>query len=228
MIIRRITSALLSATIAGGVLLFSPFQAIGAVTEDPVSLDPMDGVSTVLKYENGDHRTRRGLLQTAESEQNMALKNVAEYEIFVNGTPAVRVEPRGTDSAKREMSNAYYAVTFSIPGTTKEGFLTGLPAERTDAIQEKVVQGILSEDQTGDRSFEVEDAGIIDAEKVMKHDYDYDLCWAGSGSNMLHYTGWGKKAGYETEDDLFDLFAENSNDKRDFEQKDIEGSFDST
>ena len=228
MIIKKITSVLLSAAIAGGVLLFSPFQAIGAGTEDLVSLDPMKGVSTVLTFNNGDQLTRSGLLQTAESEQNNALKNVAAYEIVVKGTPAVRVESRGTDSAKREMSNAYYAITFSIPGTTKEGFITGLPAERTDAIQEKVVQGILSEAQTGDKSFEVEDAGIIDAEKVMQKGYDYDLCWAGSDSNMLHYTGWGKKAGFQTEDDLFDLYAENFNDKGYFEQNGIEWFFNGT
>ena len=67
MIIKKITSVLLSAAIACGVLLFSPFQAVGAVTEDLVSLDPMKGVSTVLTFNNGDQLMRSGLLQTAES-----------------------------------------------------------------------------------------------------------------------------------------------------------------
>ena len=228
MIIRKITSVLLSAAIAGGVLLFSPLQALGAAADEPVSLDPMEGVSTVLRFENGEQQTRSGLLKTAVSEQNSAMHNVAGYEIVVNGTPAVRVEQRGGDSVGAEPRNAYYAVSFSIPGTTKEGFLTGLPAERIDAVQEKVVTGFLNSAQTGDISFEVEDAGIIDAEKLLRHDYDYFLCWAGSASNMLHYTGWGKKAGFQTEDDLFDMFADNFNDKGYFEQNGVEWFFNGT
>ena len=228
MIIRKITSLLLSAAIAGGVLLYSPFQAMGAVVVDPVSLDPTYGVSTVIKYENGDQQTRRGMLLTAESEQNSALESVAEYEIVVKGTPAVRVEPHEAQSVGQEPGNAYYSVSFSIPGTSKEGFLTGLSAERIDSVQAKVVNGILNEAQTGDKNFEVEDAGIIDAEKVMRQDYDYNLCWAGSASNMLHYTGWGKKAGFQTEDDLFDLFAENFYDKGYIERNGLEWFFNGT
>lgn len=226
--IRKITSVLLSAAIAGGVLLLSPFQAIGAVTGDPVSLEPMDGVSTVLKYENGDQCLRSGLLQTAESEQSSALENIAGYEIAVNGTAVVSVEPHEAAGVGSEPSNTFYSVSFSIPGTSKEGFLTGLPAERIDAVQEKVVTGMLNKAQTGDNSFEVEDAGIIDAEKVMRQDYDSNLCWAGSVSNLLHFTGWGKKAGFQTEDDLFDLFAENFNDKGYFDQNGIEWFFNGT
>ena len=150
MIIRKITSLLLSAAIAGGVLLYSPFQAMGAEVGDPVSLDPTDGVSTVIKYENGDQQTRRGMLLTAESEQNSALESVSEYEIVVKGTPAVRVEPHEAQSVGQEPGNAYYSVSFSIPGTSKEGFLTGLSAERIDSVQAKVVNGILNEAQTGD------------------------------------------------------------------------------
>ena len=45
---------------------------------------------------------------------------------------------------------------------------------------------------------------------------------------MLHYTGWGKKPGFQTEDDLFDLFAENFYDKGYIERNGLEWFFNGT
>ena len=47
---------------------------------------------------------------------------------------------------------------------------------------------------------------FIDAEKYKPERSDINLCWAASCANMLTYTGWALQAGFNNEDEVFDLY----------------------
>ena len=70
------------------------------------------------------------------------------------------------------MHNGYCAISFSVPGTTKEVFLTGIREDKSEEIYRKFID----EWKDGKR-FLVTDPSIIDAEKTMDSD-DADLCFA--------------------------------------------------
>lgn len=100
------------------------------------------------------------------------------------------------------MHNGYCAISFSVPGTTKEVFLTGIREDKSEEIYRKFID----EWKDGKR-FLVTDPSIIDAEKTMDSD-DADLCFAATVCNMLVYSGWAEQIdpslGLVSEDDLFE------------------------
>ena len=97
----------------------------------------------------------------------------------------------------------YCGVTFTIPGTEKECFITGLKPEAVDDIRERVIESYVD-----GQDFDIDQIDIIDCEKDMgTTGNDSMLCWAGAASNLLHYTGWGRVAGFKNEDEIFREFA---------------------
>ncbi len=100
------------------------------------------------------------------------------------------------------MHNGYCAISFSVPGTTKEVFLTGIREDKSEEIYRKFIDA-----WEDGKEFYVTDASIIDAEKMMDSD-DADLCFAATVCNMLVYSGWSEQIdpslGLVSEDDLFE------------------------
>lgn len=106
-----------------------------------------------------------------------------------------------------QTGGGYYCVRFDV-GNNAEAFVTGLSANDLDAVQQEITSAY----QSG-TSAVMERHGFIDAEKTTdfvnrngQPDTDAELCWAASASNILHYTGWGKKAGFTNEDYLLEEF----------------------
>ena len=165
--------------------------------------DADDAVTTVIDYTGGSSFVAEGIIDLTETEHNPIIESIEEYEVCYQNKTILTVEPRDITAAgsSAALCNGYYAITFAIPNTARECFLTGLLPEKVELIQEKLLAAY-----TEDEGFLIEDVDIIDADKTM--DDDHLQCWAASTSNMLHYSGWGQKAGFETEDDLFDLFNE--------------------
>ncbi|MBR4513807.1 MAG: Ig domain-containing protein [Lachnospiraceae bacterium] len=167
--------------------------------------DTVTDVDTTVTYVNGATDTVDSVVYAEGLEAINMSGSVESYEISIDNEPVLLVETVNVQSnGDRDIKglNGYYAVTFDIPGTTKECYLTGLTAAAVDDICDRIIAN------NGDNvSFSSLD--IIDAEK--KYDLsggDNLLCWAASASNMLHYSGWGAAAGFSSEDEIFDLFAE--------------------
>ena len=113
-------------------------------------------------------------------------------------------EPSGT-----EMPGGYYSARFDLPDTKKEVFLTGLTAEKVEEIKTKLILNFAAADD-----FDLEDLSFIDAEKTLTDtDGDEEMCWAGTISNMLTYTGWAAKAGFNSTDDVFEQLINDFEDK---------------
>ncbi|MBQ7523046.1 MAG: hypothetical protein IJT07_00785 [Oscillospiraceae bacterium] len=106
-----------------------------------------------------------------------------------------------------QTGGGYYCVRFDV-GSNAEAFVTGLSANDLGAVQQEITSAY----QSG-TSAVMEHHDFIDAEKTTdfvnrngQPDTDAELCWAASASNILHYTGWGKKAGFTNEDYLLEEF----------------------
>ncbi len=189
-------------------LMLSMNAAVFAAERDTVPtglcLAPADGVTTEISYENGGGYLADGAVDYAATERNAIIEQVESFDVQYGGEVILTVEPRDITAvgASQEMANGYYAITFPIPNSTKECFLTGLTPRNVTLVQDMLVKSYAS-----GRDFSIEDVDFIDAEKLAsKRDGDDNLCWAGAASNMLQYSGWGRKAGFETEDDIFETF----------------------
>ncbi len=97
--------------------------------------------------------------------------------------------------------NGYSSMCFTIPDTNREVFIAGLSE---DALAD--VQSQFLEHYGNGENFSIRDTHIIDTEKTAEEDADDLLCWAAATSNILHYSGWGAAGGFETTDDIFELF----------------------
>ena len=111
------------------------------------------------------------------------------------------------DLAFTAASNGYDTIEFTIPDTQCEVYLTGIK----DDIRDRVTQTITGLYQRG-MDFNLTEE-FIDAEKTREPDDDDNMCWAASTANVLRYTGWGFEAGFATEDDIFEDFIRNFENK---------------
>lgn len=132
----------------------------------------------------------------AESlEQTTTVEKIASYEVFYNNDSIISVELRDIDyqdemavgASSGKAMNGYYAVSFDLPDSNKETFLTGLTPNNLEIVQERILDGYASESD-----FTMESIDFIDTEKTIASEADNELCWAASASNMLHYSGWGE------------------------------------
>ena len=129
------------------------------------------------------------------------LKAADRYELFVEDASVLSVDHLLAGTGRSVQATQYYSVSFTLPGTQTEVFLTGLGMQDVQEIQQQIIDSYVSGE-----NFSLTDAGFIDTEKTFNEDEDDDLCWAASTSDMLAYTGWGAKAGFKDEDDLFEAF----------------------
>ena len=106
-------------------------------------------------------------------------------DVTIKGNAEVYVDSYGNAL----IGSKNYSITFSVGGTY-EAFLTGLTENEVSSI----VAGVF-------------DVNPYDAEKTGYG--DSSLCWAGTASNMLAYTGWGDVNGFQTADDIFAYFNAN-------------------
>ncbi|MGN0475970.1 MAG: hypothetical protein ACI4HM_01395 [Ruminococcus sp.] len=184
----------------------------GDASTDVIPLKSVKNTKTVVKYTNGTTETFSGMIDAGSLEQTTIVEEIASYEVFYNNESIISVELRDIEyrdemavgASTSKAMNGYYAVSFDLPDSNKEAFLTGLTPNNLEIVQERIVDGYSSE-----YDFTMESIDFIDTEKTTASSDDDELCWAASASNMLHYSGWGEKAGFSTCDDLFDLFQEN-------------------
>ena len=211
---KRIVCILLSVLMIAGLLNAASITALAAKSDlVPTGLcltDADSEVITVVDFESGARYTADGTVDLAATEQNAIIESIESFEVRYEDKPIITIEPRDitATSSEQEMCNGYYAITFTIPETTKECFLTGLTAQNAAQTQEKLIEHYRDEN-----NFSLEDLDYIDTEKLQEVDGDNELCWAATASNMLHYSGWGKQAGFDTEDDIFEVFVNAVEDK---------------
>ena len=135
------------------------------------------------------------------------LSGVDSYELICDSEPALEVNRVLGDLGGR-VGSEYFSVTFDIPGTNQEVFLTGLIAEYVEELQGQIISGY-----TSGADFDIERLSFIDTEKTYEADGDDQLCWAASTADILTYTGWAAQAGFDNEDDVFEaLIASYTND----------------
>ncbi|MBQ5367937.1 MAG: pre-peptidase C-terminal domain-containing protein, partial [Thermoguttaceae bacterium] len=99
----------------------------------------------------------------------------------------------------QEPAQESWSVDFQY-SETERGFLAGLSTEEAILIT------------TGTGSYQT--SVFYDADKGRaRNDGDDNLCWAGTASNMLYYSGWAPQSIFPDEQIVFDVFIENFNDK---------------
>ena len=156
---------------------------------------------TVLRLEGKKTQRLTGVPVVKSLDKSSQIANIDSYKVYYKDEPVLTVSAFGKDTPLGD--GGYYAAEFDITGTTKHVFITGLSAKRVQTIQDEIIASYVD----GEKLL-LEDLDFIDTEKAgIDGMEDSDLCWAGQVSNMLQYTGWGKKAGFETTDDIMDSFA---------------------
>ena len=184
-------------------------DVIGVIEQNVDTIDEAN-VDTVINLSDGSSNEvdnavlAESLEEVCESVSDPV--DVDNYEVRYEEERILFVEPVGaalSGTYSTTKLNKYYAVTFPLPGTNKECFLTGLTATSVDHICDELIKHYA--DGT---TFVIESLNIIDAEKLYSTRGGDDLlCWAASCSNMLHYTGWGAQAQFNDEDALLKEFA---------------------
>lgn len=176
------------------VLLALVMLCLPVASAAQVESEPLGKVYAVVTDENG--KTVKTAAPDAEE-----LNGVAEYELYIEKEPVLAVGSTAGESTGVTIP-LYFNVKFMIPGTADEVYLTGLRGSYVEEIQQAIIDNYVYGE-----NFDIESLGFIDTEKTMKEDNDDSLCWAASDADILQYTGWGAKAGFKSEDELFDLYA---------------------
>ena len=183
-----------------------------------LEISPADGFYTVITDTEGDTHTYDGIINTKTIETSSAAEKIASYKVYSGDEEIISTKLNDILSkdtinlfnvAGTPIVNGYYSVKFTLSEEDNtEVFLTGLSDSNLDMVQEKLISARLE-----NLPFTMESLDFIDAEKTnMPNDGDNELCWAATASNILHYTGWGEKAGFNSTDDLFDLFRDSFTD----------------
>ncbi|MBO4896680.1 MAG: right-handed parallel beta-helix repeat-containing protein [Clostridia bacterium] len=159
---------------------------------------------TVITEENGSTHKEAGLI---------AANTAKEYEIRYNGKRVISVKQTNADTSPclfgtEEETHGYFSVEFEMTEDTS-AYIAGLSKANKDEVQAKLLAAAYR-----DEAINLESLDFIDAEKVKSVTAGDDLlCWAAATSNVLWYTGWGREAGFESEDDLLDLFRDTFTDR---------------
>ena len=161
-----------------------------------VGSQPIGKVYAVAETESG--KTVKTAVPDADK-----MDNLESYSLYIEKEPVLSVGSTEEESTGATVIPKFYSVKFTVPETTDEVFIAGLRAGYVEQIQQAIIDSYL----TGE-SFSLTDLGFIDTEKTEAADRDDQLCWAASASNMLTYTGWAAKAGFQDEDEVFETFAQ--------------------
>lgn len=139
------------------------------------------------------------------TDADATVSDADSYTLTDEGEPVLEVvhiqAPGMTAALDNVAQNGYYTAEFIIPETNYKVFLTGLTQENVDGIRMAIVDSFVEGED-----FDLYNLGFIDAEKTWADDGDDNMCWAATSSNLLTYTGWAKKAGFNSTDDLFETF----------------------
>ena len=165
---------------------------------------PVEAAATIVKLKNGSFRVCRGIPGKTSLDEMSEDKEALGYEMFYDGKSVLSASVMPVMESYE--LHGYYSISFPIPDTNKEAFITGLASDALESVQSQLL-AYYSEGM----DFSIEDLHIIDTEKTENEDADDLLCWAAATSNILHYSGWGAVGGFETEDDLFELFIHDNN-----------------
>lgn len=161
-----------------------------------------DGVKTLISFSDDSSYTAQGTVDFENTEKNPIIERVESFAVSYEDEVILTVTPHdicATGTAEA-LANGYYAIDFPIPDSTKECFIAGLTPNNAAKTQEQLLEHYI----TGE-CFSIEDIEYIDAEKLVSQgDGDDLMCWAAAASNMLKYSGWGSRAGFESEDDIFE------------------------
>lgn len=209
-------------TLVTGMLFSIAMAASAAAYSDDrfsaIEMEEAEGFHTSITDTEGDVHTFEGVINAEGMGENFVVSSIASYEIYQADRQIIHVElndiiPSSDTNAigvpETLAPNGYYAVRFELsPADHTEAFLTGLTNANLALVQEKLVTAVLENSQ-----FTMESLDFIDAEKTdLPSDGDDLLCWAASTANTLAFTGWGKKAGFSSTDDLLDLFVDSFTD----------------
>lgn len=145
---------------------------------------------------------------TGSTQSWEQLEDGQAYELYVQKQPVLRVGAAAPD--KR------FHVDFMLPDSDNQVYLTGLSAANVEEVQQAVLDSYIDGEPLHLKSLH-----FIDAEKTQEGDNDDNLCWAASCANMLVYTGWAQQAGFQTEDAVFDLYANAYSDNGGFQRDGI-------
>ncbi len=185
---RLLSVIIVSALTATMCLSASAYRA--ELVSVAVCEDLPEEVHTVLTYENGE-TAELAFAPDIEAIDGTRLEETIEsYEVFYLSESVITVE-----------FGEYYSAEFVLPETNKTVFLAGLVVSNISEVQEKIIKGY-----TEGENFDIASLSFIDAEKTKDDQDDDNLCWAASAADLLTYTGWAAKAGFETEDDVFEAF----------------------
>ena len=172
------------------LLTLPPIAAVAAEAE-PAALD---GVYAVLTLEDGE-------IITDEAPDAEEMSEIESYELFIAEQSVLSVEQVSGLSDAPAQIRSYYSADFTIPGTTYDVFLTGLTPDNIESVQRAMINSFAK-----GKTFNLTDLDFIDAEKTYSNDADDQLCWAASASDMLEFTGWASKAGFDNEDEVFEAY----------------------
>lgn len=153
--------------------------------------DVPDEVHTQVSFSDGSAQDFAAAPDIEEIDDSAYRETIESYEVFFHDRSVLDVT-----------FTEFYSIDFVLPTTTKRVFLAGLTAQNVEETQQKIIN---SYSNIG-YMLSLEDLSFIDSEKTYKDQNDDNLCWAASCSNILTYTGWGAKAGFESEDDIFDAY----------------------
>lgn len=176
-----------------------------------------DGFYTVITDTEGETHSLSGVIDADSIEECASADKIASYELFQNGVSLMKTElndiiPQDSvflSSDDVPVQNGYYSTRFAVSAEDgTEAFITGLSPAYLAMVQRELISAALE-----GTVFEMEALGFIDTEKTnMSSDGDDELCWAASAANVLHYTGWGAKAGFSNTDDIFEDFIDHFTD----------------
>ncbi|MCR5653275.1 MAG: hypothetical protein K6F88_05700 [Ruminococcus sp.] len=197
---RKTLSVTLTVLMIIGAVAIAPLSSFAAETGKSltgVASFSAHGAKTVVKFKNGKTETVNNAVKAESLDDNPIANEIKSYEIKYSNKSVAKVELLDFSS----IVNGYYALSFTVPNTEKEVFLTGLRPENVDVVEKKLLSNY-----TSGKDFVMEELDFIDAEKEMTGK-DTNLCWAGTCANMLRYTGWAEKAGFESEDEILEVYS---------------------
>lgn len=208
-IFEKSMSVALSVILASSGMIAASARSLDDPGELPVNA--AQGAVTEVRFTDESVRTYDGLIDVTELESWAGVSTVVSYTSSFNGEEMLSVTLNDIVSAgsavsassSKQMSNGFYAIDFDLADGTKEAFLTGLTPGNLESAQNAIYNSY----QTG-QTLKIEDLGFIDTEKTTFSNDDDNLCWAATTSNLLDYTGWGARAGFEDTDDIFDAFVD--------------------
>ena len=161
--------------------------------------DPADELSAQAVLSDGTEQP----VDEIPDYSALADEDIDAYQLTMDGEVVFTVEETPQPELTGNIPTPVYSVEFILPETAKTVFLSGLTEDNAAAVQAQI-----EESYNDGVYFDITGFDFIDAEKTGTEDDDDELCWAAAAANILTASGWAQQAGFNSEDDLFELFVE--------------------